>query len=307
MTISKYSNYIRIQSTILDQLLADPSGFDSIKVTGNINCCTQDCEQLISDFTIDLATQGWYADLTNGVLAEDSVAKLFIKNIVTNESNNVLSGNIDLGYVADNCMSESCTLEDFSGHFAPLFKTPIDNYFTSLGITSNVTISFDGNTLIVQDLPNGYFITDYIEHGVAEPFEKIIFTFSSTESNAFLAPDALYIKPEFFNNMSQLIDGIYRFDIKYTKVDNSGFITESNCAFIDITIKCKVASILGKIKGENANKSNVVEKCATIAHVLHYALVNGSNCGCNCADMCIVYRELVTLLSKDPSVTDCGC
>lgn len=54
---------------------------------------------------------------------------------------------------------------------------------------------------------------------------------------------------------------------------------------------------------------------AESAILLHYGLTQGSNCGCNCDDLCTVYNQLLTILSVlDGTLqsgtntdADCGC
>ena len=122
----------------------------------------------------------------------------------------------------------------------------------------------------------------------------------------FTVDNKIKIFPGFFG-LTEFIDGIYKFSIKRYQ-PGEGTVIESNCLFIDMTLKCKVATLLGYIIEENKTRDSE-EKIATIAHLLHYSLVNGSNCGCNCEEMCEVFRELNALLvNVDPTITnDCGC
>ena len=127
----------------------------------------------------------------------------------------------------------------------------------------------------------------------------------TTTTNLELNTVGLKVFPAFFG-LTSFIDGVYRISVKRFE-ENVGTIFIENCLFIDVTIKCKVAALLKEIIEENKVKTG--EKKSTIAHLLHYALVNGSNCGCNCAEMCDVYKELVALLDTiNPEIfTDCGC
>lgn len=117
--------------------------------------------------------------------------------------------------------------------------------------------------------------------------------------------DTLFINPSLFSGTT-FVDGIYKFAVKFVKVDGSSILI-TNCIFIDITMSCKVASTMASILEEATLVTN--EKTATIIHLLHYALVNGSNCGCNCDDMCTVFNGLKNLLlDLDPQIlNDCGC
>lgn len=116
----------------------------------------------------------------------------------------------------------------------------------------------------------------------------------------------IYVRPEFFNLVTDFIDGVYKFTIKL-KYDGGHTLFE-NCYFVDVTYKCKVAALLQDILKENAEGNSDSEKTSTLAHILHYALVNGSNCACNCADMCEIFSGLKDILeSVDPTTSGCGC
>lgn len=130
--------------------------------------------------------------------------------------------------------------------------------------------------------------------------------FLPLQPNSYFAFSAsgIEVKPAFFNVVSpnKIIDGVYHFNVKiFTTEDNYHY--EENCTFIDLTIKCKVATYLDALndKGEDG-------EIATNVHILHYALVNGSNCGCNCTDMCNVYKQLYDILKPvTPQLQSCGC
>lgn len=116
--------------------------------------------------------------------------------------------------------------------------------------------------------------------------------------------DGIEVKPAFFNVVTpnSIIDGVYYFNVKiFTDEDNYHY--EQNCAFMDITFKCKVAQYL-----DTLNDIYEDGKIATNAHLLHYALVNGSNCGCNCTAMCDIFKQLYDILKPiTPQLQGCGC
>lgn len=281
MTIINHQDtYVKITSPYIQQLLANPEGFDKIELTGNINCCESNCgDLLVSESILADFSNIWKADVTTVVALGNSLQSLKIKNIVSLEDNNVLSTPVSLSSLG--------TIED-----------AIDAYFLSIGITTTVSVTLVSNILTISGLPN-YFRVSSLEYGIASPFTEIIFGNHSPDSKAFIAHDGIYITPAFFG-ATTFRDGIYKFDLKYVQADDAGFINESNCAFIDITTKCKVASTLNKLLEEG-------EETTAIIHLLHYSLVNGSNCGCNCADLCKVYIELASLLSDITETIDCGC
>lgn len=160
------------------------------------------------------------------------------------------------------------------------FVADIDNYST---VTTTGNKCGSGNTVIPYDT------TEIL----------------NVNSQVYIIGNILYIRPTFFGS-SVFVDNIYKFSIKFT-LEGGGYTLIENCIFIDITYKCKVAAYLKNIIEENADV-NDNEKISTIIHLLHYSLVNGSNCGCNCSQLCEVFNELkLLLLNTKPENTNCGC
>lgn len=132
-------------------------------------------------------------------------------------------------------------------------------------------------------------------------------TDTASNTNPFyITAGILYLKASLFS-LGIYVDGIYKVSIKLTKVNSGGYLLLDNCIFVDITYKCKVAAYLQNLVEENKTLDES-EKIGTIIHLLHYGLVNGSNCGCNCAELCVVFNELKDLLiNTEPQNPECGC
>jgi hypothetical protein len=126
--------------------------------------------------------------------------------------------------------------------------------------------------------------------------------FSAPDTTYFVVlADSIQVKPGFFAS-TPLKDGVYHFDVKAFKNDNT-YTYEENCSFIDITYKCKVAATIKTLLDKS--EDGLV---ASNVHVLHYALTNGSNCGCNCTEMCNIFRELTKLIIPVKLQNQsCGC
>lgn len=163
----------------------------------------------------------------------------------------------------------------------------LDNYIANLSNYTGITIDTTGTC------PTKYFNKNYSNTDVVD-----------INSDFYILSGVLYIKPTLFG-LTSFVDSVYKFTISF--ITPTGFVKISNCLFVDITLKCKVATFIKDILNESTNVTN--EKVGTLVHILHYSLVNGSNCGCNCAEMCEVYVELVNILTGiDPQVLeDCGC
>jgi hypothetical protein len=121
----------------------------------------------------------------------------------------------------------------------------------------------------------------------------------------YLEGDDMFINPLFFG-LTDYTDGVYKITLRFNK--ESSWVIISNCIFVDVTYKCLVASLLKNIIGEN-KAVGYSEKTSTIIHLIHYALFNGSNCGCNCSELCVLFNELTNLLTNIDAQTlnDCGC
>jgi hypothetical protein len=295
--------FIKVKSDYISSLFQDSPPYQTVEIDLNLNCCGIDDEQSISSTLLDPSTTNWNFNLDTATKLNYLLNSISYKNMITGIVSKIdLTSAIDLGYVDDNCSVNNCTLETFTSHFVPLFKTAIDDFFDDLGISSNVVVTFDENTLRIADVPTPYII-DHVEYGVENT--PVFGTYGDTESIAFLVDDSLFITPAILKRKC-LVDGIYNIQLKYNDASN-GFVIESNCAFVDIKTKCKVASTLQNLISEREGDNN--EVVSMLVHTLHYALVNGSNCGCNCDEMCEVYAELYKLLNENPEIinTNCGC
>src|SRR5690606_6310796 len=110
----------------------------------------------------------------------------------------------------------------------------------------------DGNTVIFSGIPEGFALYGG-QYGEEEPYTFAPASYgSATQTGAFLGSDGLYLTPEFFD-LTSLSDGVYKITLKYNKADNS-YVQETNCAFVDITIKCKVAKSLNGLITEAREK-----------------------------------------------------
>lgn len=141
-----------------------------------------------------------------------------------------------------------------------------------------------------------------IDCGSQAPTLTIVLPQIVDQDKAEFAGGGLKIYPLFFG-LTEFTEGIYKFSLKRFK-EGGQTVMESNCLFLDIDMKCKVASFLDCLLKEQSQ----TEKPGTIIHLLHYGLVNGSNCGCDCDEMCRIYSELVKLTQHiNLQSTDCGC
>ena len=146
----------------------------------------------------------------------------------------------------------------------------------SLYSSVEMTATLNCNNYVVQEYPTS--------------------TIQDTSHLFYLENDAFIVTQGMFPGT--FTDGIYRVDIKLKTT--TGFTRVYNCIFIDDTFKCRLASLLASLlDGDDTS---------AMAHLIHYSLVNGSNCGCECDEMCSNFDALKTILDNQPvQATDCGC
>lgn len=99
--------------------------------------------------------------------------------------------------------------------------------------------------------------------------------------------------------LESFIDGIYKVKIRAVKTDNS-WAEEENCFFLDCETKCKVATFVTAFLSHDVEEKEE----ALYVTMIHYALINASNCGCNCAELCNLYFELSEILASRTPLTN---
>ena len=125
----------------------------------------------------------------------------------------------------------------------------------------------------------------------------------------FVTPDSLLVDidgtltiqltPEFFSTTDTLNDGIYSIKIRTTK-DDTSYVEESACIFVDCYVKCKVADL--------------VEDGDYEAHRIYESIQMATACpdsDCDCSASCKLFEQLVNKLeistTNGNSINDCGC
>jgi len=289
-------DFLLVESPKLDEVIANPSGFSSVTVSGDLNCGA--CATLFTEeLPISAAAS---ADLNTQVQLGRTLINFKFINATT-ESLETAPVSIDLSGVTSSCLSGNCTLETSPTNCADVFISSLTDYFDSIFVpTGIIVVAFEDNKLIVSGLPINYTLYSFEDNtGLTG-----VFSLNLSESGILLTSQGLLIPPTFFG-LPHYVDGVYKMELKIVAIDNS-YSIESNCVFVDVTFKCKVALYLKDIVGGTVNG-----KVGLTATMLHYALTNSSNCGCNCQDMCRAYKELYSILNGagliNQTSSDCGC
>lgn len=309
MTISNFKDkYLKLSTSILDKLTENPAGYESIEVSGKLGCDGTTYTETLE--VANLLEAGWKVDLSIPVQLGNTVFQVKLKNLWTLEEFNFITTGIAFSYIANNCTNPSgnCTIEDFSSYFVAQFEGELNAFLESIGQLPTGVVTFTGNVMHITGLPTylGMAVVEYGEEYFDE-YNVLPFGYGTVDSNVTIDESGIFIAAAFFEEgATTLTDGIYTVTVKVTKAEDGGFTTETSCAFIDVLTKCKLSETLNAYIGTDAGKSEE----ALAMTMLHYALVNGSNCGCNCADLCAAYDKLVEMLGtleETTIVEDCGC
>ena len=107
-----------------------------------------------------------------------------------------------------------------------------------------------------------------------------------------------------------LKSGIYSAKVIVTDAENIVTIDE-NCSFIDCDFSCKFSDAIKNMLSDEMTKREEIINFL----MLHYTLTYSSNCGCNCSELCDIYKQLYKLAygtnlildTQTSNISDCGC
>ncbi len=151
-----------------------------------------------------------------------------------------------------------------------------------------------------------YTITNLPSHLTADALESIYGGVTSEET--FIGEDengvafdneSILLLPSFFGLGKTYPNSIVHIEL-LLKALNEDYIREETCFFIDTTMKCDLPSL---------HNLECVDEGIQLT-MLHYSLVQASNCDCGCIEMIQVFEHLQSQLrhvNNQPKDRDCGC
>ena len=272
--------FIEIKSDTISDFILNPKNYTSFTITAKLNCCgDEEITHTLGQYEID-----------NSVftLQFPTNANVFLDELVFE---NIFTYQQFLIPIETTAASYMCSTGDITNLF-----TIVDNYFTTnfaTTVTQNYIYDPVTNTCqyTITDLP-----VNIIPVKLTTDVQEIYFGYFPIEG-MFVNNNMLYIAPSFFSLMN-FIDGIYSFTLTFN-TNGQVITTESNCFFFDCETKCKVSTKLNELLDCN--------KTATNIFLLHYTLTEGSNCGCNCEELCTIFNKLCSELGTNESCANCGC
>lgn len=277
--------FIEIKSDTISDFILNPSNYTSFTITAKLNCCG---DEEITETITGLEIGSNVFTLQFPVAPTTTLDSIVFENIFTHQQFLLPLGSIE---VADYMCS--------TGDITLLFPI-IDAWFvTNFGgsVTQDYTYNAITNTCVytITDLPLNITPVNMVTY-VGGNQQDIYFGYFPIEG-MFFNSNVMYISPLFFN-MTTFVDGIYSFTFRFVNKLNN-IVTESNCFFFDCETKCKVSTKLNELLDCN--------KTATNIFLLHYTLTEGSNCGCNCEELCTIFNKLCSELGINQTCVTCGC
>lgn len=290
--------YIKVTSNNLTDALLHPGTYEEITLEVSSNCCedsTYTKQIPLNPIETDCVTcsdvYAFRLDLSKIAFSKKNIDAIYVKNIVSGLEYNILEGStISFESFLETCGDGSCTLQSQIAYVL-MFREAFTQWFEENVQWFNTTVSFCENTLTICNLPSNFIVTKVVYEE-----QESYFSFNE-ELDYLILNEALYISPFLLEN-TEFKDGIYQVKLKFKKL-NGSWIEESNAFFLDVDTKCKVSRFIEGLKEK--------EVVSTTIHIAHYGLVNSSNCGCNYAEMCELYKYLLKTLDNNVKTEDCDC
>lgn len=308
LTISKTTSgeYIKLTSDEITSFLGNISNYEELKIEMSLNCAPpleikyvlntpiSSCENSINELT---GRGFWRLDLAYYKTNNIAMTKFIVKNINTGELSEY-STTIDWAQYNIDCPT-GCSLESSGAFYPSAIHGAFDDAADEGGFNGNYSASACGDyiQLYTTDANNFPYAIEF-----ANGERKLL---SYSYSGIILDTDAIYVTSDFMGGDS-IIDGVYR--VKYTlKEENNSKTEDSSCFFLDNSTACdmveKVASLLRETESEYKNNEHWMKLSAA-----HWGLTMASEChGCNCEDLCELYKEYLILYNKTKSIVNCAC
>ena len=269
-------NFIKIDLSV------SAASYNKIAVVLKKNCC--DSLTYLQQITVE-EDMAWKIKLFNPSLEETvlNVTGFSVKNILTGIEEKITGSEFSFG-------DQNCTLG-----FTDL-QNNITTWFTDRGFMTSPAYTYEVINNIcyfeIQNLPYPYTLTKMTYTEQSTDKERM-FEFADSSTGFFISGTSLYLSPAIFENDSTAFEsGIYTVEVTMTK-PNGTTLKEDSCLFMDCGIKCQIADKLDTLTNDH------------LLHVIYFALLEASNCSCQCDKLCSLYKELLKILGS--SVNDCGC
>lgn len=269
-------------SPALMDFITNPSDYNSLNISLQKNCCDNIYNDTILANSI---VQNSYK-INLPIVAGLIVKEVWFKNIVTGISFKVSTVNNVSITNSSNFIGITTSINTF-------FQSNFNNATTITSTQINVPVYVYTLAAVPTNFSPEKIVYTYT--GGIETTEYFISSLSNKNTVASSINSGLIINPQIMDDIL-FEDGIYTIKTEVIS-DNGSTITETNCIFVDCTTKCKIADVL-----PNLNNNEKIEVL-----MLHYSLVNATNCSCNCKELCDVYTQLYKYIGTTIVNSGCNC
>lgn len=123
-------------------------------------------------------------------------------------------------------------------------------------------------------------------------------TMQATIGGVTINPVVQVLPAEYVLNPEYTVNGIYSITVTKTLpadgINPPRIISESSCYFLDEDVVCVLTDYLAKEENKNST-----------VHLLYNAIKESVLCGCNCKDLCLIYRSILLELNLLDRCTIC--
>jgi len=271
---------ILIQSDTISDLILNPNKYSDIKINVTINDCNTVYTNQCTPFNLACRSS---SSIVLPNCCGLKIKSVFAKMLLTQHEFEIPIQNGTI----QNCQNvvsirnevNSFLLGNYGRNNVLISSCNFDNQsqtFTLNLLSNSQEVVF---TKIVYEL-DGFEIEGYLE--------------IQNQINFAITHQGIILYPDFFLT-EVLSNGIYSIDVILTTV-NGVEITESNCLFVDCGLDCLLTEKASTLKDDNEKKDLLL---------LHYALLAGSNCGCNCDELVELYKQLAKQIGDENRCGTC--
>lgn len=298
--------YIKLTSPEITTFLTSIAPYENLTIEMGLNCAPEVKRVYAPQLPVLSCTNpaneyngrgAWRLDLSYYKLNNISMTKFIVKNINTGELSGQLQTITWANYIT--ACPTGCLLEA-SGTF---YNTNIAGAFSNAAIEGGFTGMYSAKSC-----------GDYIQLFTAEPNNiPYAIEFANGDrkllqysyAGIILDANAIYIDGTFMGGTS-LVDGVYR--VKYSaKQENGTKAEDSSCFFLDNATACNMVSKIGSLLQETEEQYKESGEWLALS-AAHWGLTMAKDChGCNCEDLCALYKEFNILYNKTKSAINCAC
>ena len=290
MTINSNSDCskLTLEDSNIQDFITNPQNYDGATISTTINCCDN-----ATECTITVDHSSIFCARINISKTEDTYIDELNVNDNSGGTINILSSSVvlPLGY--------SCNDTDLSALIAAIESGYNTNFSQAVVAYSSYDVSTGYCYICIKPHKEGDTINSpYTILGSTKSdlnfihsfIENVTVTYSDCVSEND-TDNTWELNPQGYYSLDTFQDGIYAVTITLTPIDGGENIVVTNCYSVLCNHKCTIADKIEELKSTNPDD-------AIKLYLVYTALINGSNCSCDCSKLCEMYEYLLILLGE---------